>query len=410
MLQGSFKWLCFVAMRFLFEAVDSSGKILKGEILATDEAAALSQLREKELVPLKLVKAEKAKGWRLRRTDTLHDLALFSEQLLRLLKAGLPLDKALETMKKVFDSGGRKSLAIFAQELLSEIKEGKSLSEALKGQPKVPPFYLHLIQAGEASGALIEMLEALSKYLKERQQFQRELVSALIYPIFLIVFGIFAVQTVLVYILPKFARIFEEIGTTPPLLTRILLKIGLFWRHWGPFVLIGMGLGFFWLRAKWKEPQTQKQLERWVSKIPFLGPVLLEADLARTFRGLAVMIKGGVPIEKALSTASAMPKTHFWRNILEEAAQAVKEGRSFSSVLSHLPPQLNFVLDLLVVGEETGQLGQTIEDIARLCEEEVRLHTKRFLTLLEPLSILIIGLILGLIIVSILLAIFSLNI
>ncbi len=397
-------------MKFRYLASTPQGQLQEGEIEARSFQEATEKLKEKALIPLEL-KAKKRPRWAsisLKRSNT-QDLLLFTEQLYRLLKAGLPLDRAFKLLTKIFANTGKQELERLAQTIQQELNSGKRLSEALRAEALFPHFYLSLVEAGEISGALDEVLEDLIRYLKDQANFRQELLSALLYPSFLLIFGLLAVQTVLVYVLPRFSIIFEEMGVNPPWFTAFLIRVGLFWKEWGwAFLLFFLGL-LAGVRFYLGAPERRPHLEKRLLTLPLVGRVLILADLARVFRGLSVMIKGGVTIEQALKLASQIPYLEILKNFFFRLAEEIRHGKHLSTLMADLPVRVDFVFELISIGEETGNLAESFRDIANLCEEEVRLQTRRFLTLLEPATILFFGLLLGTIIISILVAIFDLK-
>ncbi len=396
-------------MKFKYEALDQEGNLRRGELEAADELSACEILREKALLPVELKPASRLR-LRLTRGERLSDLILFTQQLHRLLRAGLPLDRALKLLQKIFQSAGKDELAGLIEAVSRDLASGEDFASALAKHPFFPTYYVNLVRAGQSAGALPRVLEELSAYLVNRKRFQEELLSALLYPSFLLVFGLFAVQTVLVYVLPRFGRIFEDLGVEPPAFTRLLLAAGLFWREWGPFVILGLFLLGVWLRFRFRGPEGRARLERFLLRVPALGRYLLLADLVRVFRGLAVMLRGGVPVERALGMAASVAGLNYVKDLLERAKEDIKHGAPLSGAFRELPHRVHFIYDLIVVGEETGDLAQAFADAADITEEEIQNVTKRFLTILEPAAILFFGVVLGSMIISILVAIFDLRI
>lgn len=394
-------------MKFKYQAIDATGKLREGVLEAPSLEAAQENLRTKGLWPLELKGASRF-SFRLRRGRDYGKLILFTVQLARLLKAGLPLNKALYVLKRLLISSGKEEIASIIETLSKDLEAGEDFATALSKHTFFPAYYVNLVRAGQSAGALPTILDNLAEYLQKQQLFRQELLSALLYPCFLLIFGLLAIQTVLVYVLPRFGRIFDDLGVNPPAFTKFLIEVGLFWRDWGPlFLLLFLGLGVA-IRVRLKTSSGRQRLEQFLLRLPFLGRNLLLADLARVFRGLAVMLAGGVPIEKALSLAAEIPSLNLLRDLLKQALEEVKKGQPLSHSFRKLP--LPFVADLLAVGEETGELAEAFADIASLAEEEVQNASKRFLTVLEPAAILFFGLILGTIIISIMLAIFDLRI
>ncbi len=396
-------------MKFKYEALDREKRLCSGVIEASQEEEALELLHQKDLLPISLRPLSR---WRLslRRTQNTEELALFTSQFLRLLEAGLPVDKALEILRRIFVNTGKTNIAHILENITRDLAAGSDLAEAFSKYDFFPPYYVNLIRAGQAAGALVQTLKELNVYLENYLRFRQELISALLYPSFLLIFGIFAIQTVLVYVLPRFGQIFDDLGVEPPLLTKILLKVGFFWKAYGPFFLLGMVILFFYLKRMFSRPEGRKKLEEFMLSLPVLNRYLFLVDFARAFRGLAVMLKGGVPIEQALSITKEIASLYFCRELFSQATEKIRRGQPLSFIFRNLPRGIAFIYDLIAVGEETGNLARSFSDIASLAEEEIQRITKRFLTILEPVTILFFGLILGTMIVSILLAIFSLQV
>ena len=396
-------------MKFKYEALDKTGNIRRGELEATDEIDAHEFLRKKGLFPVEVKPASRFR-LRLSRGERLSELILFTSQLQRLLRAGLALDRALKLLQRIFESAGKTELTTLIETLTRDLAAGETFAQALAKHPFFPAYYVSLVQAGESAGALTRVLEELAHYLVNRKRFHDELLSALLYPSFLLVFGLFAVQTVLVYVLPRFGRIFEDLGVNPPLFTQLLIQAGLFWRQWGPWVILALFLIGIWLRFRLRGPEGKKKIEQLLLKLPILNRYLLLADLVRVFRGLAVMLRGGVTVERALTMGREIAKLSYVKALLQKAYEDIKRGASLAEAFRALPRETLFIYDLLVVGEEAGDLAQAFADAAEIAEEEIQNATKRFLTLLEPAAILFFGVLLGSMIISILVAIFDLRI
>ncbi len=394
-------------MRFRYAAFTNEGLVKQGELEAADINEALERLRADGLLPVKVTPAQRRWKFKLFERAKYQELLLFTEQLERLLESGLPLDKTLNILIKVFQATGKPLLLNMTQEIKKKIEKGESFSSALKDTKFFPDFYVSLVEAGEISGALAPILKDLARYLKEEHSFKQELQSALLYPSFLVVFGLLAVQTVLVYILPRFSTIFDQLGVSPPLITQILLAIGSFWKAYGWVFLLLMLLGLIGFRLSLKNPENRKRAEVFLLKVPYLGRFLFLADMARIFHGLSVMVRGGVSLPKAMALTANIPRFYVLRDFFGQAAQEIREGAKLSHVFQSFPGSFDFVINFVSLGEETGDLAQAFSDMAYLCEEEVKVASKRFITVLEPCTILFFGLLLGGMIISILMAIFD---
>lgn len=394
-------------MEFSYTALRPDGEE-KGRIEAPSQAEALKILRAKGLVPVE-IKPIKRKNWFFKKNLSEDDLLLFTEHLRQLIEGGLPLDRALDFLEGVFQATNKKNLAQMANRLRERVRKGQSLSQALEEEPDISHLYVQLIRAGEVAGNLSEVLKALEDYLKRQKHFRSEIISSSLYPLFLVVFGLFAIQTVLVYVLPRFAVIFQEFGTDPPLITKILLRVGLFWKEWGPLILCLLGVFFLVAVRLAREKERRRQIETFVLRIPYLGTLLLLADLARIFRALGVMLSGGLSLYKATLQAARVATLQTLRQLFEEGAEQIRRGISLRVALTGLPAGASFVLDFLGVGEESGDLPRACTQIARICEERFSSATTRILKLMEPISVLVFGLFVGAVLISVLIAIFDIQ-
>ncbi|MBX6424281.1 type II secretion system F family protein [Thermosulfurimonas sp. F29] len=382
------------------------GREEKGWLEARDLQAALQSLRDRGLIPIE-VEPYRRKSLLPRRKLGEEEILLFTEQLSRLVKGGLPLDRALSFMEKILSATAGHRLVQLAGRLRSRLKEGQSLSGALAEEEDFPAFYVQLIRAGELSGQLPNILDSLEQYLRERQRFRSELISSLLYPSFLLFFGLIAVQTILVYILPRFASIFEDFGVSPPRFTLYLLKAGLFWRDYGAYVLLGLGggvlVGLRWLRGE----EQRLWLERRLIRMPWVGKVLVWAELARIFRAIGLMLKGGLSLPASFQQGARITTLHLMKEALEDMAERMRTGYPLRLVLLDLPQEASLVRDFLAVGEESGALPEACFQVAAVCEERFRTTVTRFLRGLEPATILFFGLFIGSIMATLLSAIFS---
>ncbi len=399
-------------MKYRYTAVSTEGLLQKGNIEANSLKEALEKIRKQSLIPIEVKKedklVERIKNTLKIKKDNTQTLLFFTENLYRLTKSGIPVDRSLKILTKIFLSNNQE-LAQILNQISSDIKKGKTLSEALKNTNFFPTFYISLIKAGEISGQLTKVLHYLALYLEEERKFKEELLSAILYPIFLIIFGFLAIQTIFVYVLPKFGNIFNEMGVSPPLFTEILIKCGLFWKNWGWIFLIILLVMLFYFRYIFKLPQKRLWLEKNLINIPMLGKFVLTIELAKIFHALAVTNKGGVTIEKSLKITKEISKLKILKLCLEEIQEGITTGKKLSILTKKLPGNFSFIPELISIGEETGQLGESFEEIAKILEEEGRNLAKKIITLIEPITILFLGLILGISIISILLAIFDLR-
>jgi general secretion pathway protein F len=390
---------------FSYRATTRDGTIVEGAVDAPDEGAAVERVRNTGVIPIKITAPRDS----VRRTFTLKsskgDLLTFTTELSALLGAGLPLDRSLNILSDISESKEMKSII---QSILKSIREGSSFSDALLGQPRVfPKIYVNMIRAGEAGGVLDVVLDKLNDFLETSKELKDHIFSAMIYPAILSATGGISIIILLTYVLPKFSVIFAEIGSALPLPTQIVLALSNFLKtFWWAALLLLIGVWFI-LRAYVKSPAGRY---RWDSfKLKLLGEVITKIETARFSRTLGTLLKSGVPLLQALSNAKDVISNQVIASAIDKVSKGAKEGKGIAVPLSDAAVFPPLALSMIKVGEETGQLDTMLMKVASTYERSLRLAVKRFVGFLEPAMILGMGLIIGFIVVSMLMAIFSIT-
>ena len=402
---------------FKYTARTRAGEKQTGEIEAPDRRIALAQLERQGLLPISVVEggaakrkaAAPAKRFRLVRPAHmgLRELLVFTTELSDLLSSGMTLGNALNTLAN--RKTGRGSDQIL-EALRNEILRGASLSEALRQFPRVfSGLYCSMIQAGEASGALDEVLRRLVEHYERIQELKEKVGMALVYPLIVILMGAITLVFSMVSVVPRFQTIFEQLGQALPLPTRILIASSEFLTRYGLLVLALIGvLGVLVHRAV-KTDKGQLWWHGTLLKMPLVKGVVASGVYANFARTFAVLLKNGVSVLQALEIVERTVGNAVISRELHKARDRVTDGTSISGPLAAgkvLPAMLT---DMLSIGEQTGDMPAALTHIARRYENELDRNVKIFTTALEPILIVGVALAVGFVAVSILMAVFSLT-
>jgi general secretion pathway protein F len=400
--------------RYRYEAVDNAGEVLRDEIEAATPEAAVERLRDQGLLPLSV---NEAKGGFLRgslgqpwfsqrRALSRKSVTLLTQQLANLLHAGMPLDRALTILISVSEDEQTQTLLERVQE---KVRGGSSLADALEAQGAFSRFYLNMIRAGEAGGALEVVLKRLTEFLERSQALRETVTSALIYPIILLSVSALSVIILLTFVVPQFQQLFADAGKALPLATQIVIAVGDGFRHYwwvGAMLLVLLVAA---LRQQLSQPVSRARWDRWFLSLPLFGDFIAKVETARLSRTLGTLLGNGVSLLNALAIVRETLTNQVLSTALGEVAEHVKTGRGLAEPLQESGNFPKLAVQMIRVGEETGQLQEMLLQVAETYDGEVQTAVKRMLTLLEPALILGLGVIIAGIIMSILVAILSLN-
>jgi general secretion pathway protein F len=397
---------------FAYQAIGADGSAVSGSLEATDRVAAASLLQRRGLLPLVVTTAEgKPAGlWRIdfrgRQGMASHRL-VFARTLSFLLTAGVPLDRSLGVSAKLSESG---MLREALQEVLQAIRGGKSLSGALEEYPRIfPNFYVSLIRAGEASGDLSGVFTQLADYQESVNELRSHLISAMIYPSLLLVVGAASVLFLLELVVPKFAAVFDQAGAALPLPTEVLLFIsGSLQKTWWLW-LIAIPVVFVGVGRYLASHSGRRRFDYFILSVPRLGSVIERIQVSRFSRSLGTLLQGGVPLVRALEIARHVVGNVKLSEAIDHVQQGIRQGRGVVRPLEETGAFPPLAIHLIGVGEETGRLDAMLLQVAHVYERETRTAIKNLVALFEPLMILAMGLVVGAIVVSILLAVYSIN-
>jgi general secretion pathway protein F len=397
---------------YQFVAVDSGGKEHRGVLEGDTPRHVRQLLRDRQLLPVEVAEVE-ARERKTRRQFSLVrgisglDLALLTRQLATLVKAGLPLDEALTAVSEHTEKPRLKSIVLGVR---AKVLEGHSLAAGLEDFPHAfPVVYRATISAGEQAGQLDTVLERLAEYTESRHSLRQKVLQAMIYPIVLTFIALFIVTLMLVYVVPKVVGVFETTGQELPLLTRALITISGLLQNWWFAIIAGIVLAVFGITRALRNEATRRRLHWWLLKMPLLGRVTRGLNTARFTRTLSILISSGVPALEALRIGASVIVNLPMRDAVDEAAVRVREGGAIGRSLaqSKLFPAMS--IHLISSGEASGELDAMLERTANHQESEMDSLLSTMLSVLEPLLIVVMGLMVLTIVMAILLPIFQIN-
>ncbi len=390
---------------FSYRATTTDGAIVEGVIEAADEKDAVDRLKNSGIIPLKITTPREGIGKRFLHKSSKGDILTFTTELSALLSAGLPLDRSLNILSDISESGEMKSIV---KAVLKSIREGSSFSDALSKHPKAfPKLYVNMIRAGEAGGVLDVVLDKLNEFLESSQELKDHVFSAMIYPVILLLTGGFSIIVLLVYVLPKFSTIFSEMHVALPLSTQIIISVSnalsMYW-----WVLLACAAGSWLLFRNYTRSEAGRY--SWDSfKIKMMGEVIRKIETARFTRTLGTLLKSGVPLLQALHNSKDVISNQVIASAIDGVAKGAKEGKGIAAPLATADVFPPLALSMIKVGEETGQLDTMLLKVAETYEKSLKVSIKRFVSFVEPAMILAMGVIIGFIVVSMLMAIFSIT-
>jgi len=399
---------------FGYRVTDASGRVTEGVIEAAGERAATDRLREMNLVPIRVWAAKAGAERRWERSlrggprAARKDLLPFLQGFRTLLAAGIPMDRALEMTAEFFRGGPMGALSV---SLLREVRGGRSLSDAMRNAPGEPfsRFLVQMVQAGQATGRLEEALEQAYRFLERSRDFRANLLGSLLYPAILLFASVVSVVLLVVFVVPRFAGVFAASGVLLPLPTRILLGVSTFLRENAVYLVTAAVLAFVLARGALSRPETRREWDRGMMTWPVIGGTVTALETSRVMRSLSSLLSGGVPILHAFTIAREVSGNTAVRDGMETARLRIQGGAKVARALEEATPFPPLALQMIAVGEETGRLDAMLESVADTYEDTARRSLKNFLTLLEPVVILAMGLLVGFIVFAMFLAVFRLN-
>ena len=397
---------------FEYKAVSPSGETVRGTMEAISADSVIAKLQEGGNIPLSANAAGKG-GFSLdslslkRRGMNAREVGQFTQQLATLLGAGLPLDRSLHVLLELAENDRIKQTVTTVRD---QVREGGSLSEALDAQHgSFSRFYINMVRAGEIGGSLDTTLDRLADYLERSKDLKDSVVSAMIYPIMLMVLAGGSLVLLLVYVIPQFTPIFEELGGDLPLITKIVLAAGGILRNfwWGLIGLTIIAVTLF--RRMLADPEKRLNWDTRVLGMRWVGDLVSKMEIARLTRTLGTLLNNGVPLLSALSIARNVMTNSLLRKSVEATTQEVKTGGGLAHNLAETGHFPKLALQMVSVGEETGQLDVMLLKVADTYDKEVRNTIDRLLAVFTPVVTMLMAVKIGTIVMSVLMAIMGIN-
>jgi general secretion pathway protein F len=396
---------------FRYKAVNAHGAFSEGQVDAIDTRSVVSRLQAMGLIPVSI---EEPAGQRSARAKKIYlqrvskkDILFFTEELSTLIHAGLPLDRSLEVAAEL---ASKPALRSVIHDVLKQIKGGKSLAESLAAHPRqFSRLYVNMVRAGEAGGVLDVILQRLVEFERSADELRSYLVSALIYPVLLTGVGITSIGILLYFVIPKFASIFEEMGAAIPPATMAMLWLSKMTRsYWwigiGSIVAVVAAVRY-WIGT----PLGRRTWDALKLKLPVLGPTVLKMEMARFARTLGTLLTSAVPLIAGVRIVQDIASNKIIAEGISRIADGAKRGEGVSRPMREAGVFPGLAIHLVEVGEETGRLDTMLLQVADVYEKDVKTSIKALTSIFEPVIILVMGIIVGTVVLSMLMAIFSIN-
>jgi general secretion pathway protein F len=397
---------------FQYKAVTADGEVVHGTLEGSDKQQVVEQLHALGQTPIRIDQTAgpivTGRRRRLRKRRIGEDqIANATRELSTLIRAGLPLDRALGVLISLAEG---EPIAELLGNVRKEVNGGASLADAMESQGGAfNRFYINLLRAGEAGGALEVVLERLAEHMEKSKDLRDAMLSALIYPAILIVVAVTSIFILLGYVVPQFTELFEDVGQVLPLPTRITIAVGEALQSYGWVVLLVVAAGIWAIRRQLDHPGGRRRWHARFLKLPLAGAMITRIEVARFTRTLGTLLHNGVPLLKALSIVKDSIGNQVIADGIERVAGSLKEGQSLAAPLAEAALFPPFAIHMIRVGEESGRLQELLLQVADIYDRETQVSIKRTLSLLEPVLILVLGVIIAAVIISILMAILGIN-
>ena len=401
---------------YTYKATDKNGKYVEGDISASDYKAAIQQIRKLNYFPVRVSEGKGSSkfsfGMTLSRPSwgspiPLKDLMTLTQQLATLVDSGLTLDDGLSTLVKLSET--EKTRSVLA-DIRKQVHAGSSFADALAEHPKVfSKLYVNMIRAGEAGGILGEALSRLALFMEKSVELKNSIRSAMVYPAILTLVGGTAVIVLITFVIPQFSKLFEEMGAALPIPTQIMLGLSSLIIDYWPALILGF-TGF--IAAFNLYLRTNSGRLKWdgmLLKLPLFGPLIQKIEVSRFSLTLATLLKSGVPILQAIGIVRSILINRVISDSIIVIQQALKKGQGLSGPLQKAGVFPPMAVHMITVGETSGALDKMLTKVSNTYDKEVEQSIKQVISLIEPMMILFMAVVIGFIVVSMLLAIFSAN-
>ena len=395
---------------FSFKGQNRKGEVISGERMADSRQALALALRREQIL---LVEAQEKKAssgglskFEFGGNPKPKDLAVFTRQFSVMIDSGVPLVQSLQILAETQEN---KKFAAAIKGVTNDVESGNSLAQSMKSYPKIfDALYTNMVSAGEAGGILDTIFQRLAVYIEKAVKLKRAVQSAMVYPIAVIVIASGVITLILWKVVPAFTELFESMNVDLPLPTRVVIGASKFVGSYGILMAIGLGILIFGFKAYYGTPKGRYTVDKTLLRLPIFGPLLRKIAVARFTRTMATLIASGVPILDCLEITAATSGNAIVEEAILSVKKAIEEGRTIVDPLKASGVFPNMVVSMIGVGEQAGALEAMLTKIADFYEEEVDAAVADLMTAMEPAMIVVLGVIVGGIVISMYLPIFTL--
>ena len=398
---------------YKYHAKDGPENIIEGQIEAETEKEAIEKIHQLGFLPVRITNEsiESEAGPILANTFSgkikVRDITIFSRQLVSFMKSGMPILRALTIISQ---QSQNLHLRNMLNSIRIKVKDGEKFSSALSNYPRIfPPLYIAMVRAGEDSGALQEVFLRIADHRQKQEEIMSRVRMALVYPAVMATVAAGTILFMFTFVMPRLMKIFSNIGEELPAATRILISISKWLCFGWPWIISGIVVIFFIIKQRARTKAGEAALSRFKLRLPLFGNLIRRAELAKFSRTLELLLENGIPILKAIKITIPVLNNEAFRQELMHSCKELEQGASFGNSLKKSKLFPAFMSNLLIIGEESGRLEEALSEIAASYERETEETIKVMTTLLEPLVILVMGVVVGFIVIAMLLPVFQIN-
>ena len=398
-------------MEFRCRLGTPGGEIIEGIYAADTEARLRQEFEEKGLYVLGISRAGGATFGRLRLPTrarvSAREFLVFNQELATLLKAGMPLVQSLDILRRRVANPLFKSVL---DDVYERVRAGNSLSEAFEAHGTLfPGVYTASLLAGEKSGSLEQVIRRYVSYVKVVAVVRRKTISALVYPMILLLLSLVVVSIIVLRVVPEFGAFYAQFDRELPLSTRMIVQVSDFARTYFFLIIAGVVVGGLMLWAWLRDPAQRERFDRWVLQIPGLGQIARKFSTSQASRTLATLLGGGIPLVNAIDVAARSIKNRYIARELQTAGQQVREGRALAVAMNESGAFTDVAIKMVEVGESTGALQEMLNSLADFYDEEIDTNLGRFITLVEPILLVVMGIIIAGLLLSLYMPLFNMG-
>ena len=391
--------------RFTFEGKNiETERLVRGEVVAKDEEEARKKLQRRGIRPLRISKVKTARKRRI----TQEDITVFTRQLATMMKAGLPLMQAFEIVAR---GHSNPSMTEMLMQVRSDVEQGSALGKSFSKYPKYfDRFYCNLVSAGESGGVLESLLDKLAVYKEKTQAIKKKVKTALTYPIAIIVVAIALIFIMMMFVLPAFKEVYANMGAELPSLTQLVMSLSDLFVDYGWIMIILLIVSAFGLyKLHEKSPTFQKRIDALILRLPVFGAIVRKATIARWARTTSTLFAAGVPLVEVLDSVAGASGNILYEEATQDIRAKVTQGLSLTSSMQSTDMFPNMMIQMAAIGEESGSLDDMLNKAAEFYEDEVDNSVSRLSALMEPIIMVVLGSLIGILLIAMYLPLFNLG-